>query len=89
MVFTKWERNIFIIKFACIYSSRLEALPFPFSTMFLRSSDLRLTTASAIATYTQLGSGFYCSSRLISVLISSITSGFIITFFPFILEENM
>ncbi len=35
-------------------SSGLEALSCPFSTKFLRSTDLRFTTSPAIATYTLL-----------------------------------
>ena len=38
-------------------SSGLEALSCPFSTKFLRSTDLRFTTSPAIATYTLLPAG--------------------------------
>lgn len=38
-------------------SSGLEALTCPFSTKFLRSTDLRFTTSPAIATYTLLPAG--------------------------------
>src|SRR5690606_8365317 len=44
-------------RFACMCSSGLEALNFPFSTMFIRSTDLRFTTSPAIATYTLLPAG--------------------------------
>src|SRR5690606_8507430 len=44
-------------RFACMCSSGLEALTFPFSTMFLRITDLRFTTSPAIATYTLLPAG--------------------------------
>ncbi len=38
-------------------SSGLEALSCPFSTKFLRSTDLRFTTSTVIATYTLLQAG--------------------------------
>jgi len=38
-------------------SSGLEALPYPLSTKFFRSTDLRFTTLPAIATYTLLCPG--------------------------------
>jgi len=45
-------------------SSGLEALTFPFSTMSLRSTDLRFTTSPAIATYTLLPAGLLSSVSL-------------------------
>src|SRR5690606_2708404 len=48
-------------------SSGLEALSCPFSTKFLRSTDLRFTTSPAIATYTLLQAGL-----LSSVLVKSL-----------------
>ena len=50
-------------------SSGLEALSCPFSTKFLRSTDLRFTTSPAIATYTLLPpSASFSSSVCLSVV---------------------
>jgi len=48
-------------------SSGLEALTFPFSTKFLRSTNLRFTISPAIATYTLLGHRASSSSVGLSV----------------------
>ena len=41
-------------RFACMCSSGLEALSFPFAQKFLKRTDFRFTTSPAIATYTLL-----------------------------------
>jgi hypothetical protein len=54
LLLAKTSAIIHVERFACMCSSGLEALSCPFSTKFLRSTDLRFTTSPAIATYTLL-----------------------------------
>lgn len=44
-------------------SSGLEALACPFSTKFLKSTDLRFTTSPAIATYTHVRASCFIFGR--------------------------
>jgi hypothetical protein len=48
-------------------SSGLEALTCPFSTKFLRSTELRFTTSPAIGTYTLLGNRASFSSVILII----------------------
>ena len=52
-------------------SSGLEALSFPFSTKFLRSTDLRFTTSPAIATYTLLPPVLPCLPWFVGLFVAS------------------
>src|SRR5690606_5460624 len=52
-------------------SSGLEALSFPFSTKFLRSTDLRFTTSPAIATYTLLPPVLPCLPWFVGLFVAA------------------
>lgn len=49
-------------------SSGLEALSYPLSTKFFKSTDLRFTTKPAIATYTLLQAGVLLFVTIFSVV---------------------
>ena len=56
-LFARWLFQHVAQRFECMCSSGLGALSCPFSTKFFNSTDLRLTTSPAIATYTLLCPG--------------------------------
>src|SRR5690554_2413144 len=51
-------------------SSGLEALSCPFSTKYFRSTDLRLTTSPAIATYTLLPTVLLCLPWFVGLFVA-------------------
>jgi len=59
-------------RFACMCSSGLEALSCPFSTKYFRSTDLRLTTSPAIATYTLLPPVLLCLPWFVGLFVAVI-----------------